>query len=140
MTISWRWTFSQIFRRFRHIENLRLFFVMLNTVLLIFRLWLSTLSSDIYTRKSSPTNIYLFKVNNRNTEKKCENYSKLTIKTPERLSTLLIVNFGHNSLLFLVSRCWLWTSKCLLGPTLSIYKHWSNTVASTDICTKILVK
>ena len=29
-------------------------------------------------------NIYLFKVNNRNTRKKCEIYSKLTTKTPER--------------------------------------------------------
>ena len=28
--------------------------------------------------------IYLFKVNNRNTRKTCEIYSKLTIKTPER--------------------------------------------------------
>ena len=59
---------------------------------------------NIHTRKSSLTNIYLFKVNNTqhkvNTEKRCENYSKLTIKTPERLSTLFIANFGHNSLLF----------------------------------------
>ena len=29
-------------------------------------------------------NIYLFKVNNRNTRKKCEICSKLTIKTPEQ--------------------------------------------------------
>ena len=29
-------------------------------------------------------------------KKKCENYSNLTIKTPERLSNLFIVNFGHN--------------------------------------------
>ena len=28
--------------------------------------------------------IYLFKVNNRNTRKRCEIRSKLTIKTPER--------------------------------------------------------
>ena len=28
--------------------------------------------------------IYLFKINNRNTRKTCEIYSKLTIKTPER--------------------------------------------------------
>ena len=28
-------------------------------------------------------NIYLFKVNNRNTRKRCEVFSKLTIKTPE---------------------------------------------------------
>ena len=31
-----------------------------------------------------PANIYLFKVNIRNTKKRCEIYSKLTIKTPER--------------------------------------------------------
>ena len=31
-----------------------------------------------------PGNIYLFKFNNRNTRKKCEICSMLTIKTPER--------------------------------------------------------
>ena len=31
-----------------------------------------------------PTNIYLLKVNNRNTRKMCEIYSKLKIKSPER--------------------------------------------------------
>ena len=31
-----------------------------------------------------PANIYLFKVNNRNTTKMCEICSKLTIKTPEQ--------------------------------------------------------
>ena len=31
-----------------------------------------------------PFNIYLFKFNNRNTRKMCENCSKMTIKTPER--------------------------------------------------------
>ena len=30
-----------------------------------------------------PTNIYLFKVNNRNTRKRCKICLKLTIKTPE---------------------------------------------------------
>ena len=33
---------------------------------------------------SVPANIYLFKVNKRNTRKRCEICSKLTIKTPER--------------------------------------------------------
>ena len=32
----------------------------------------------------TPTNIYLFKVKNRNTRKRCEIRSKLTIKTPKR--------------------------------------------------------
>ena len=31
-----------------------------------------------------PANIYMFKVNNRNTRTRREIYSKLTIKTPER--------------------------------------------------------
>ena len=34
---------------------------------------------------SSPANSYLFKVNNRNTRKRCEICSKLTIKTPDEL-------------------------------------------------------
>ena len=51
-----------------------------------------------------PANIYLFKVNNRNTRKTCEICSKLTLKTPERRqwhSGLFIVNFEHISRLFL---------------------------------------
>ena len=31
-----------------------------------------------------PANIYLFKVNNKDTRKRCKICSKLTIKTPER--------------------------------------------------------
>ena len=46
-------------------------------------------------------NIYLFKFNNRETRKKSEMYSKLTIKTPDRrqwrLSGVFIVNFEHIS-------------------------------------------
>ena len=38
MKISWRWTCSQIFRKFSHWENLRLFWMMIQ-YLLIFRLW-----------------------------------------------------------------------------------------------------
>ena len=53
-----------------------------------------------------PANIYLFKVNNRNTRKRCEICSKLRIKTPERRfwrrSGVSIVNFKHISHLFLL--------------------------------------
>ena len=59
-------------------------------------------TNNIYTRKSSPTIIYLIKVNNRNTKNKCEIRSKLTIKIVEQLSTVFIVNFGYISHLFLV--------------------------------------
>ena len=34
--------------------------------------------------KKKPPNIYLFKVNNRNTRKRCGICSKLTTKAPER--------------------------------------------------------
>ena len=37
----------------------------------------------------NPDNIYVLKVNNRNTRKRCEICSKLTIKTPERRQKLL---------------------------------------------------
>ena len=37
------------------------------------------------SQNSQPANSYLFKVNNRNTRKRCEICSKLTTKTPERL-------------------------------------------------------
>ena len=50
-----------------------------------------------------PSNIYLFKVNNRNTRKRCEICAKLTIKTQERRhSGVFIVNFEHISNFFLV--------------------------------------
>ena len=52
----------------------------------------------------TPGNIYLLKVNHRNTWKRCETCSKLIIKTPERRHWrrpgVLIVNFEHISHLF----------------------------------------
>ena len=54
----------------------------------------------------TPANIYLFKVHNRNTGKRCEIWSKLLIKTSKRrhwrLSGVLIVNSEQMLLLFLV--------------------------------------
>ena len=41
-------------------------------------------SPSIFTITSFPANIFLFKVNNRNSRKKCEICLNLTIKTPER--------------------------------------------------------
>ena len=55
----------------------------------------------------APANICLFKGNNRNTRKRCEICSKLTIKTSEQhhtcCSAVFIVNFEHIAHLFLVS-------------------------------------
>ena len=52
----------------------------------------------------SPFDIYLLKVNNRNNRTRCEIYSKLTIKTPERhywrRSGVFNVNFEHISHFF----------------------------------------
>ena len=49
-----------------------------------------------------PENIYLFKISSRNTTKKCEICSKLTIKTVERRSGVFIATFEHILHLFLV--------------------------------------
>ena len=55
---------------------------------------------------SGPVCIYLLKVNNRNTGRRCEISSKLTIKTPQkrhwRRSGVSIVNFDYISHLVLV--------------------------------------
>ena len=42
------------------------------------------LSWNELQRDKNSAKIYLFKFNNRNTRKRCEVCSKLTIKTPER--------------------------------------------------------
>ena len=53
-----------------------------------------------------PAGIFLVKVNNRNTRTRCEIYSNLTIKTPDRRYCrrpgVFIINFEHVSHLVLV--------------------------------------
>ena len=55
---------------------------------------------------ANPASIYLLKINNRNTRKRCKICSKSTIKTPERrhwhCSGVFIVNFERISHLVLV--------------------------------------
>ena len=55
---------------------------------------------------SYPFSIYFFIANNRNTTKRCEICSNLTIKTPQQLHGAILaffaVNFEHISHLFLV--------------------------------------
>ena len=62
---------------------------MLNVVLNLFKV--------VIKGTMSPANIYLFKVNNRNTKRRCEICSKLTIKTPERLHffSVSVADFGQ---------------------------------------------
>ena len=43
----------------------------------------------------NPVDIYLLKVNNRNTRTRCEICSKLTIRIPERRPSVSIVSFEH---------------------------------------------
>ena len=47
-----------------------------------------------------PTNIYWFKVNNRNTRKRCKIWSKLTIKIPVLASSLLTLNIFLSFFIF----------------------------------------
>ena len=66
----------------------------------------SWLSLWYWSSMSYVSCIYLLKVSNRNTRKKCEICSKLTIKTPEwrqwRPSGVFIIKFEHTSHLVLV--------------------------------------
>ena len=80
------------------------------------------------TAISNPANIYLFKVNNRKTRKRCEICSKLTMKIPERrpdvvlVFLLLILNIFHTFFLFFY--WWLLTSKCFLGNSSKFLNRW----------------
>ena len=62
--------------------------------------------SCLWIKSLEPAGKNMFKVNNRNTRKRCEICSKLTIKTPEwrhwRRSGVFIVNFEHISHVLLV--------------------------------------
>ena len=69
------------------------------------------INSDFYSFLAAfvlkfPVDIYLFKVNNRNTRARCEIYSTSTIKTSERRHWrcffVFIVNFEHISHLVVV--------------------------------------
>ena len=67
-------------------------------------------------------NFHLFKVNNRNTRKRCKICLKLTVKTPERCnwscSGGLVDNFEYISQLFLV---FLMLAGCLKELVINIY-------------------
>ena len=73
LTINRFHTFFCFYHYFEHI----------NVLVLVFLLWLELSRSN-----SFPAKIYLFKVNNRNTRKRYEICSKLTIETPEQCHCL----------------------------------------------------
>ena len=72
-----------------------------------------------YWEESYPANICLFQVNNRNTRKRCEICSKLTIKTLERrhlnFFVVFIVNFENISHHFFVFLLFTLSKKILAG-------------------------
>ena len=70
-----------------------------------------------------PANIYLFKVNNKNSRKSCEIYSKLTKKPTRMMSMtwvlvffLLTLHMFHT--FFYCCYCWIWANKSLLATHL----------------------
>ena len=69
----------------------------------VFRNFWNKYFSKYFCGTTLPANVYLFKVNNRNTKKRYEMCSMLTIKTPERRHwRVFTVNFEHISHRFLV--------------------------------------
>ena len=60
------------------------FTLSVETFLLLVILYVMHFILAIKTLENIPRNIYLFKVNNKNTRKRCKIYSKLTIKTSEQ--------------------------------------------------------
>ena len=93
--------------------------------------------------RSDPANIYLFKVNNRNTRKRCEVCSNLKTKIPERRCWsrpgVFIVIFKHISHLFLVLLLLTLTlNKYMLAGKLPLNPwthdvHWTHIRRSKDV-------
>ena len=87
----------------------------------------------------NPTNIYLFKVKNKNW---CEMFSNLTIKTSEQrqlcCNCVSIVNFEHISDLFLIFLLFTWNKQMLAGsPSTEEYiKEWNKFSEQKNCCTK----
>ena len=105
MVFSWISDFSQkIFLIFvSHISHASPFSSLISS---IHRLFLrDTPSSSTSFSSTYPSCNYMFKVDNRNTRKRCDICSKLTIKTSEQHhwhpSGVFIVNFEHISHLVL---------------------------------------
>ena len=95
-----------------------------NRVLSCHNIFNYRLNVDIYWHVPAPANIYFIRVNKRNTPKRCEIFSKLTmfwclIVNVAHITKMLYLQFVYNSLIFdsffQCFFCWLWTGKCLLG-------------------------
>ena len=75
---------------------------------------------EFSVRLMSPTGIYLFEVNNRNSRTMWEICLNLTININDvvLVSSMLTLNRFHT--LFWCFHCWLWISKCQLGQFCSV--------------------
>ena len=99
-----------------------------------YRLWVI-----IFTQERAPRQTFTYLKSTIETLKKSVKIIQSNNRdTRTTFYSFICYKFGHNLLLFLVSCCWVWTSKCFLGPTLSIYKRWNNTAALTYRCAKTL--
>ena len=121
MKISWGWTCTQIFRKYLDVQKIC---VILNDVKysicssldLENRLW-----EIIFTQERAPREAFTYLKSTIETLKKRKIFN---VNNKNTRTTFYSFNFEHNSLFFLVSL--IWTGKCLLRPTLSIYKCWNN--------------
>ena len=81
-----------------------------------------------------PANIYLFKINNRNTTKRCKIYLKLIIKTTNNVNDVVLVSLlltlNIFQTFFYCCYCWLWTGKCLLGY-FKVYFYATRSITDT---------
>ena len=93
--ISWIWTCSQISRKYW--ENLLLFWMKLNKA----SAHLYNLGNNIYSRKNSPTDIYLFVTSH--TKKGCEVCSNLTIRHQNDVPLPLLLTLYPFLLLLLLT-------------------------------------
>ena len=84
---------------------------------------------DLFTFfDQNPANIYLRNVNDRNTRKRCEVCSTLTVKSPERhqwyYSGVFTLTLTIFCTFFKCFYWWLWTSRYYLGTSLVQLVKW----------------
>ena len=93
-----------------------------------------SMCSKLTPRRRHPTNIYLFKINNRNTRKWYKTYSNLTIRYPNDIndvvlvSLLLTLNIFHN-FFYCYYCCWLQTGSVNLLNMFKVDKRDTNTTS-----------
>ena len=89
-------------RKYTDQKKLRIWTLFTQCHLFLFYQYINDLlPNTIHVFKITPANIQFFKINNRNTRKRCKVYSNLTMKTKEgrhwRHSGSFTVNFEHIS-------------------------------------------